>query len=38
MGCCKKMMTTKILMAMAMMTKMAGMMMLVMIVGVGDDQ
>ena len=31
-------MTIKMLMAMAMMTKMAGMMMLVMMVGVGDDQ
>ena len=32
------MMTIKMLMVMAMMTKMAGMMMLVMMVGVGDDQ
>ena len=32
------MITIKMLMVMAMMTKMAGMMMLVMMVGVGDDQ
>ena len=32
------MITIKMLMVMAMMTKMAGMMMLVMMVGVSDDQ